>query len=218
MVDLKVEIKWILVCILGGALMILGEFAGLQLFQLVIGLYFEYGVPYVRNVIGPIPTNALTIFLTIILYIMLGGGISVIVGAILVLIHLHKLGKLIITLGTGTGIFGISIFILIETTIINPIDNWLDFGIFILRLLIDLYFIGIILAIIARRKMKKIGKKEEFTDDYVQQMFQEKKKEEKTEQLQKKIVCPICKSANPDTNSQCHYCGTALKYDLESHL
>ena len=201
---------------IGGILMLLGNFSGLQLFHLAIGLYFEYGVPYVRSIIGPIPTTALTIFLTIILYIMAGGGISVIVGTILILFHLHKLGKLIITLGTGTGLIGITIFLLIETTIINPIESWFDFGFFILRLLIDLYFLGIILAIIARKKMKKIGEEEDYTGEFVKDLFPEK--EEETDQLQKKIICPICKSANSDTDSHCHYCGTALKYDLESHL
>jgi hypothetical protein len=213
---LKVESKWILVCIVGGILMFLGNFSGLQLFQLIIGLYFEYGVPYVRSVIGPIPTTALTIILTIILYIMLGGGISVIIGAILVLLHLHKFGKLIITLGTGTGLIGISIFLLIETTIINPIETWLGFGFFILRLLIDLYFLGIILAIIARKKMKKFGEEEEFTSEFTKDLLSEK--EEEIDQMQKKVICPICKSANSDTESNCRYCGTALKYDLESHL
>jgi len=196
--------------------MLIGNFSGLQLFQLIIGLYFEYGVPYVRSIIGPIPTTALTIFLTIILYIMLGGGISVIVGTILILFHLHKLGKLIITLGTGTGLIGITIFLLIETTIINPIESWFDFGFFIIRLLIDLYFLGIILAIIARKKMKKIGEEEDYTGEFVKDLFPEK--EEEVDQLQKKIICPICKSANSDTDSHCRYCGTALKYDLESHL
>ena len=196
--------------------MLIGNFSGLQLFQLIIGLYFEYGVPYVRSIIGPIPTTALTIFLTIILYIMLGGGISVIVGTILILFHLHKLGKLIITLGTGTGLIGITIFLLIETTIINPIESWFDFGFFIIRLLIDLYFLGIILAIIAHKKMKKIGEEEDYTGEFVEDLLPEK--EEEIDQLQKKIICPICKSANSDTDSNCRYCGTALKYDLESHL
>lgn len=196
--------------------MLLGNFGGLQLFHLAIGLYFEYGVPYVRSIIGPIPTTALTIFLTIILYIMAGGGISVIFGTILILFHLHKLGKLIITLGTGTGLIGITIFLLIETTIINPIESWFDFGFFIIRLLIDLYFLGIILAIIARKKMKKIGEEEDYTGEFVKDLFP--KKEEEVDQLQKKIICTICKSANSDTDSHCHYCGTALKYDLESHL
>jgi len=213
---LKVESKWLLVSIIGGILMLLGNFSGLQLFHLAIGLYFEYGVPYVRSIIGPIPTTALTIFLTIILYIMAGGGISVIVGTILILFHLHKLGKLIITLGTGTGLIGITIFLLIETTIINPIESWFDFGFFIIRLLIDLYFLGIILAIIARKKMKKIGEEEDYTGEFVKDLFPEK--EEEIDQLQKKIICPICKSANSDIDSHCRYCGTALKYDLESHL
>ena len=198
--------------------MLLGNFSGLQLFQLIIGLYFEYGVPYVRTIIGPIPTTAVTIFLTVILYIMLGGGISVIVGTILILFHLHKLGKLIITLGTGTGLIGITIFLLIETTIINPIETWIDFGFFIIRLLIDLYFLGIILAIIARKKMKKIGEEEGYSGGYTPQLLPEQEKEEEIEQLQKKVICSICKSANPESESHCHYCGTALKYDLESHL
>ena len=213
---MKVESKWLLVSIIGGILMLLGNFSGLQLFHLAIGLYFEYGVPYVRSFIGTIPTTALTLFLTIILYIMVGGGISVIIGTILILFHLHKLGKLIITLGTGTGLIGISIFLLIETTIINPIESWFDFGFFILRLLIDLYFLGIILAIIARKKMKKIGEEEDYTGKSVQELRPEK--EEELDQLQKKIICAICKSANSDTDSHCHYCGTALVYDLESHL
>lgn len=196
--------------------MIIGNFSGLQLFQLILGLYFEYGVPYVRGTIGRIPTTILTIFLTIILYIMAGGGISVIVGTFLILFHLHKIGKLIITLGTGTGLIGISIFLLIEITIINPIETWADFGFFILRLLIDFYFIGIIFVMIARKKMKTIGEEQEFDFKSSEQFILEK--EEVLEDIPKNIICPVCKTANSDSKSYCQYCGTALKYDLESHL
>jgi hypothetical protein len=214
---LKVESKWILISIIGGILMIVGNFSGLQLFQLILGLYFEYGVPYVRGTVGRIPTTVLTIFLTIILYIMAGGGISVIIGTFLILFHLHKMGKLIITLGTGTGLIGISIFLLIETTIINPIETWAEFGFFILSLLIDFYFIGIICVILARKKMKTIAKEEEeYKVDFTAQFIPENL--EKIEEIPKNIICPACKTANSDMEIYCIYCGTALKYDLESHL
>ncbi|TFG15718.1 MAG: zinc ribbon domain-containing protein [Promethearchaeota archaeon] len=215
---MKVDYKWMVIGIIGGIFMIIGNFSGLQIFQLLIGLYFDYGVPYVRSTIGRVPTTALTVFLTVILFIMAGGGFSVIIGTILIVIHLHKLGKLILTLGTGTGLIGISIFLLIESTIVNPIETWVDFGFFLLRLFIDLYFIGIILAIIARKKLKKVGPEEEYGLESSKFFLPEKKEEEEFEEIQKNIICPACKTANSDTLSYCSYCGTALKYDLERNL
>lgn len=199
--------------------MFIGNIRGLQLFQLLIGLYLNYGVPYVRSSIGGIPTTALTIFLLIILFIMAGGGISVIIGSFLIIFHIHKLGKLIMTLGTGTGLIGISIFLLIEMMIINQINTWTDLGFFILTLLIDLYFLGMILVIIARRKMKLEDKgEEELKFDFSGQIFHEKEKEEQLEKIPKGIICPSCKTTNSNIVSYCSYCGTALNYDLESHL
>ena len=68
------------------------------------------------------------------------------------------------------------------------------------------------------KKMKKIGEDEEYTGKEIKELFPEKEKEEEINQFQKKIMCPICKSANSDTESHCRYCGTALNYDLETNL
>jgi predicted membrane protein len=144
---------------------------------------------------------------------MAGGGISVIIGTSLVIARLHKLGKLIISLGTGMGLIGLIIFLLIETTLINPIETGSDLGFFILRLLIDFYFIGVLLTIFAKRKMKVISKEPE-EKKYIEQFLPQ----EKTGEITNKIKCPACKEENNDYEIYCQYCGTALKYNLESHL
>jgi hypothetical protein len=81
--------------------MIIGNFSGFRIFSFITDLYFEYGTSYVEDAVGKIATQIITIILIIILYIMAGGGISVIIGTSLVIARLHKLGKLIISLGTG---------------------------------------------------------------------------------------------------------------------
>jgi ribose/xylose/arabinose/galactoside ABC-type transport system permease subunit len=197
--------------------MIIGNFSGLQIFSLLAGLYFEYGIPYVKDIIGNYPTTALNVFLIVLLYIMSGGGITVIIGTSLLLIHLHKIGKLIITLGTGTGIFGIVIFILIETTIVNPIESWVDFGFFLLILLMDLYFIGIILVIIARKKMKKLSEGE-YVDDSIEDLFSHTNEDIESVADSIKVKCPVCNSKISKNLSFCSHCGTELKYNLEKLL
>jgi hypothetical protein len=119
------------------------------------------------------------------------------------------------SLGTGTGIFGIIIFLLIETTIINPINSWVGFGFFILRLIIDLYFIGIILVLIGRRKMKKTSKEDSLENLPLQIDYN---KEVELEQTSNVIKCPVCSSGNSKVDNFCQSCGTALNYNLESNL
>ncbi|MFX0071215.1 MAG: hypothetical protein ACFFAO_09010 [Candidatus Hermodarchaeota archaeon] len=195
--------------------MIIGNISGLQIFVILLELYFEYGASYLSDAIGNTSTRALTIFLIIIFYIMAAGGISVVIGTILVLSHIHKLGKLIMSLGTGTGLFGIIIFLLIETTIINPINSWIGFGFFILRLIIDLYFIGIILVLIGRRKMKKTSKEDNLENLPLQIDYN---KEIELEQTTNIIKCPVCSSGNSIVDNFCQSCGTALNYNLEHNL
>ena len=111
------------------------------------------------------------------------------------------------------GLIGLSIFLLIEATLINPIETGSDLGLFILRLLIDLYFIGVLLTIIAKRKMK-VSSKEPEEKKFLDQILPQ----EKIEEIPNKIKCPACKKENNNYDIYCKYCGTALKYNLESHL
>ncbi|TFG05300.1 MAG: zinc ribbon domain-containing protein [Promethearchaeota archaeon] len=195
--------------------MIIGNISGLQIFALLLELYFEYGESYLRGTIGNTSTRALTIFLMVIFYIMVAGGISVIIGTTLVLVHLHKIGKLIISLGTGTGLLGITIFLLIETTIINPINSWLDFGLFIFRLVIDLYFLGIILVLIGRRKMKKISEEDTNENLFLPADYEKEDEMERSEII---VKCPVCSAGNSKVDSFCQSCGTALDYNFERNL
>jgi len=198
-----------LVIIIGGILMIIGSSSGLSIFSILVGLYNTYGVGYVSDAIGKNLTTGLAIILRVILYIMAGGGISVIIGAILVLINFHKIGKIIISLGSGMGLVGIIIFIIWSLIFVTSV------GFFILRLLIDIYFIGVVMTVIGRKKMKK--KEEfEFNEDILSIATENEKVDIK--KSNNKITCAICKSINPENINYCRYCGTKLKYDLENYL
>ncbi|MFX0188972.1 MAG: hypothetical protein ACFE8A_14700 [Candidatus Hodarchaeota archaeon] len=206
---MKVKKKSILICFIGGILMLIGSVGGLQIFILLIELYFEFAVPYVSATIGPELTSVLNIFLTVIFLVILGGGISVIIGTILVIINLYKIGKLIISLGSGMGLIGILFFIAFEITFIGPINTWEKFGLFALGLLLNLYFIGVIITIIGRRKMKKISEAEEEVPqvkivDY--------------NSTTEKIKCPVCNLENIKDSKYCGSCGFELSYALESRL
>ena len=96
--------------------MILGTASGLNLFPFLLELYNSYGIPYVNRVVGRNITRVLAVILRILLIIIAGGGISVIIGSILVLTHLHKFGRLLITLGSGMGIIGSIVFIMWNIT------------------------------------------------------------------------------------------------------
>ncbi len=189
--------------------MIIGSSSGLSIFSILVGLYNTYGVGYVSDAIGKNLTTGLAIVLRVILFIMAGGGISVIIGAILVLLHFHKIGKIIISLGSGMGLVGIFIFIIWSLIFVTSV------GFFILRLLIDIYFIGVVMTVIGRKKMK-IKKEFEFNEDILSIATENEKGDiEKSNNI---ITCVICKSTNPNNINYCRYCGTKLKYDLESYL
>jgi hypothetical protein len=146
-------------------------------------------------------------------YIIAGGGISVIIGAFLALIRLRRIGKLIISLGSGTGLIGMIIFLLIEMTIITPINTWFEFGIFILRLLINLYFIGILMTIIGRKKIKNESDTKE--SELLHEIYQVKPQLRNNSE---KKLCPICNSWNPIYSKFCRECATEIDYILEKHL
>jgi len=201
--------KWVLVCIIGGIMMVIGTASGLNLLPLIIELYDTYGVPYVSNFLGDRLTGILSFILIMILIVIAGGGISVIIGSILVLIHLHKFGKLLITLGSGMGIVGIILYIMWFITFAPSA------ALFFLGLVLDIYFVGIILTIVGRKKMKK-KETDEFDESFSEPAIVSKEPEPRI--TDDSILCPSCDSRNPRIATFCRNCGTALSYDLEDYL
>jgi hypothetical protein len=140
--------KWIFLCIVGASLMIIGSVVGNPtIFAFIFGVAVEY--------VGPETERYLSIILNIFTYIALGGGISVIGGAILVMMNRYKMGKLIIWIGAGMGMIGLIIFMImqgIEGTLISMLKMEITT---LLSLNGGFGFAGIILVVISRFRMKK---------------------------------------------------------------
>ncbi|MFX1393887.1 MAG: hypothetical protein ACFFAH_09965 [Promethearchaeota archaeon] len=137
-------------CIIGGILMIIASIVG-------NALVYQQIVDYTVNQFPEYETF-LRIFLTICIYIALGGGISVILGAIITFSAL-KLGKWIIGLGAGMGLLGFIIFIVSGIYAGTITGTVLEIIIGLLLGPLSYGIIGVFITIFARRAMKK-GKKE----------------------------------------------------------
>ena len=189
--------------------MILGTASSLNLFPFLLDLYNSYGIPYINRIAGRNTTRVLAVILRIVLIIIVGGGISVIAGGVLILTHLHKLGRLLITLGSGMGLIGSIIFIMWNITFAPSV------GVFFLGLLLDIYFVGVIITIIGRRKMK-IKEDDEFDEEDFEPLLRANEPEPRING--NSFPCPVCDTGNPKTATYCRQCGTSLNYDLESYL
>ena len=135
--------KWIVFCIIGGLLMLISS---------VIGSVSFYALVFseVSKRLGPETAMVLSIILIIFAIVAMGGGISVILGAILVSKDKIGLGKFIIGLGAGMGLIGLVIFLI--TSIIAGVLLAVVMG-----LINGSYgFVGVILTIFSRMKMKKV--------------------------------------------------------------
>ncbi len=139
--------NWIILCIIGGVLMIIGSTVGGISFFIKISDILTSRVPE----LAPI----LNIVLTIFNYIALGGGISVIIGAIVVALDHYGIGKFIIGLGAGMGLIGLIVYLItgilggtlandLIALIVNLVSLNSGFG-----------FIGVFLTILGRFKLKK---------------------------------------------------------------
>ena len=140
--------KWIFLCIVGASLMIIGSVVGNPtIFNFIFGVAVEY--------VGPKTESILAIILNIFTYVALGGGISVIAGASLVMLNRYKIGKLVIWIGAGMGMIGLIAFMImqgIEGTLISMLRMEITT---LLSLNGGFGFAGIILVVFSRFKMKK---------------------------------------------------------------
>lgn len=139
---------WFAICILGGILMIIGSVIGSVSFFAIL---FEFASKYIGKQYAP----TFSIVLTIFGFIATAGGISVICGTIIVALDHYKFGKFVIGLGAGMGLIGLIIFLVtgvIAGTLVGA------FAVLIIAL-IGLHggfgFAGVLLTILARRKLKK---------------------------------------------------------------
>ena len=137
--------KWILLCIIGGALMITSSLVGSVGFY---GRLLEIASGYV----GPKTQRVLEIILLVFSYIATGGGISVIIGALIAGYSSDFAGRLIIGIGLGTGLF--SLIILLITSIYggSSIDD-------LPTILITTFnggygLAGVVISILARMRLK----------------------------------------------------------------
>jgi hypothetical protein len=96
----------------------------------------------------PAAAEAITLVLTILLYIASLGGIAVIIGGILIAIERVGTGKFVIGLGAGVGLFGL-IIMLVEAFLAGGTAALTDILLLISQ---SMAWIGVIMSIVARSK------------------------------------------------------------------
>lgn len=138
--------QWILLCLISGILMIISSTIGSITF-------FETLYSLIEEDIGEDEAKIVSLVIQILGYIAIGGGISVIVGALIVAMDHYRLGKFIIGIGAGMGLISLIIFFvagIFEGTLVEEMEG------LIAEIAHGSYgFLGIILTIIARMKLKK---------------------------------------------------------------
>ena len=138
--------KWILLCIIGGILMIISSVVGSIAF-------FETLFSLIEADVGEDVAKIVSLVIQILGYVAMGGGISVIIGALIVAMDHYRLGKFLISLGAGMGLISLIIFFIsgiFEGSIVEDVEGIVSgithgsYG-----------FLGILLTIMARIKLKK---------------------------------------------------------------
>ena len=144
--------KWMIMCLIGGILMIISSVVGsVSFFALVFDILSDY--------VGAEVAAILSIVLQIFGYIALGGGISIIIGVLILTLNSYRLGKFIIGLGAGMGLISLIIF-LITSILSGALIN--DIAGLVVGIINGSYgFAGVLLTIFARTKLKKKKNNEE---------------------------------------------------------
>ncbi len=145
---------WILLCFLGGILMIIGSAIGSAEFYI-------YFANLVSSYISPEFMPLVAVILIILEFIAFYGGYSVIVGAILILIDQIRLGKIIIMVATSFGILGLVLYVGIrvlgysDIAVSPAVQTVLTQMYSLFTYNTGLAFTGTILAVIGRYGIKK---------------------------------------------------------------
>jgi len=137
--------KWVILCIIGGALMLLSSVVGRVGFLATL-------INLLSGIVAPEIQQVLEIILTVFSYIAAAGGISVIIGALVAGFSSGFAGRLLVGLGIGASL--ISLIILLITSIIggSTINDLLSI---LLTTFNNAYGLaGVVISIFARRKLK----------------------------------------------------------------
>ena len=135
----------ILLCIVGGVLMILSSMLG------SISL-FETMYTYIKTEVGVNTARVLFFVIQILAIIAMGGGISVIVGTLIAAMDKIRIGRFIIGIGAGMGLIGL-IFLFLTGFIQGTINEQIN-GI-ILGIINGSYgFLGVVIIIFGNRGFK----------------------------------------------------------------
>jgi len=188
---------WILICILGGVLMIIGSATGSASFYQYL---YSLALPYIGLEFLPF----FQVILTILEYIAFYGGYSVLVGAFLILIKMMRVGKIIITIATSFGLLGLIVYAI--TWAVGNFGLPLDPPVQLI--LAEIYsiftfnsgmaFAGTIVAVIGRYGVKRTEKmeKESSTDEEKSNITKNGSK-----------FCPDCGATLPLKANFCNKCG-----------
>ncbi len=188
---------WIFLCILGGVLMIIASATGSAVFYQYL---YALAEPYVGAEFLPF----VRAILTILEYIALYGGISVLVGTFLILIHLTRVGKIIIMIATSFGMFGLIIYAITWAVAAFgiPLDPPVQLILTQIRALFTfnsgMAFTGTVLAVIGRYGVKRSEKME-------QEGSTSEEKSKNTKNGAK--FCPNCGATLPLKANFCNKCG-----------
>ncbi len=125
---------------------------GVLLFQVgwVGSIGFISDIAAYATLYFPSAAEAVTLLLTILLYIASLGGIAVIIGGILIALSRIRTAKFVISLGAGIGLIGL-IVMLVEAYLAGGVDALTDALTLISQ---SIAWIGVIMSILARRIVK----------------------------------------------------------------
>lgn len=137
--------KWVILCIIGGALMLISSVIGRVGF---LGTLLEL----LTGVVNVEVQRIIEIVLTVFTYIAAAGGISVIIGALIAGFSSDFAGRLVVGIGIGASL--ISLIVLLITSIYGgtTVD---DLPQLLLNTFNGIYgLVGVLIAILARRQLK----------------------------------------------------------------
>jgi hypothetical protein len=207
----------IILLIIGGICMLISFAVG------SIGLYeFLYDI-----VINEVPTSlqpVLTVILEIIRWIADLGGGAIILGAILIMFKVYRLGKWIISIGLTFGTLALIVWliskivdvtgIITDVTILGYLDNLEGFFTYNS----GLQFIGVVICILGRNFVKKPKKKKEVEVEEEEEVDEIAASEEPQQVDEfapppissKNKFCPKCGTKLPANVSYCTECGATF--------
>ena len=137
--------KWVILCIIGGVLMLLSSLVGrIGFLGTILNLIAGY--------VGPEAKQILEIVLNIFSFIAAGGGISVIIGALIAGWSSDFVGRLVAGIGIGASL--ISLIIILITSIFGG-TAISDVPSIFLNTFNGIYgLVGVLIAIFASRQLK----------------------------------------------------------------